>query len=130
MQLANLDEEDMTYELPDSVLTLDAYQRQAMATRNPETDLLYTAGKLSVEAGELLQHVLKQHYHNQPAPAGALGEELGDILWYVAAVATDLGLDLSTVAVCNLAKLRQRHGSAYNPAHYQAGEWNRHEQER
>lgn len=112
------DEEDMTYELPDTVLTLDAYQGAAMRTRNAQTDLLYSAGKLTAESGELLQHVLKARYHNRLAPSGAMLEELGDVLWYVAAVATDLGLTLSDVAACNLAKLRARHGGAYNPAHY------------
>jgi NTP pyrophosphatase (non-canonical NTP hydrolase) len=109
----------MTYELSASFRTLDAYQKDAMRTRSAKTDLLYSAGKLSVEAGELLQHVLKMRYHAQQVPAARLSEELGDVLWYVAAVATDLGLTLSDVAECNLAKLRVRHGAAYNPAHYQ-----------
>lgn len=127
------DDEDMTYDLS-IPLTLDAYQRQAMQTRSPRADLLYTAGKLTVEAAELQQHVLKAHYHGQPGPSQAMLDELGDVLWYAAAVAADLGLTLGDVAAANLAKLRQRHGSAYNPAHYQAAhqgaQWNHYEQER
>lgn len=61
----NHDDEDMTYELSASFRTLDAYQKDAMRTRSAKTDLLYSAGKLSVEAGELLQHVLKMRYHAQ-----------------------------------------------------------------
>ena len=34
MQLTDLDEEDMTYELPDSPLTLNAYQPQDKTTRS------------------------------------------------------------------------------------------------
>ena len=112
------DDEDMTYEISNTSRTLDAYQRQAMQTRNPGTDLLYSAGKLTAESGELLQHVLKDHYHGKAAPAGAMLDELGDCLWYVAACATELGLTLSDVAASNLAKLRARHGSAYNHGHY------------
>lgn len=114
----NHDDEDMTYELSGSVRTLDAYQRQAMATRKPETDILYTSGKLTVEAAELQQHVLKMRYHGKPLPSGAILEEIGDVLWYVAAVASDFGLTLSDVAASNLAKLHARHGGAYNASHY------------
>lgn len=37
-----------------------------------------------------------------------LKAELGDILWYVAQTATELGLDLSDIAEANLEKLNSR----------------------
>ena len=42
----------------------------------------------------------------------ALAGELGDVLWYVAQVATEAGLDLEEIAQGNLDKLlsRQRRG--------------------
>ena len=42
----------------------------------------------------------------------AMAKELGDVLWYVAQLATELGLDLDDVAEANLEKLlsRQRRG--------------------
>jgi len=41
-----------------------------------------------------------------------MGKELGDVLWYVAQLASELGLDLDRVAEANLEKLlsRQRRG--------------------
>jgi NTP pyrophosphatase (non-canonical NTP hydrolase) len=41
-----------------------------------------------------------------------MGKELGDVLWYVAQVATELGLDLDAIAEGNIEKLlsRQRRG--------------------
>lgn len=100
-------------------MELNEYQQKALATRNPDSDLLYSSGKLTVEAAELQQHVLKTRYHGKPLPAAALLDELGDVLWYAAAVAADVGVTLDEVAVHNLAKLQQRHGDAYRPAHYQ-----------
>jgi NTP pyrophosphatase (non-canonical NTP hydrolase) len=38
----------------------------------------------------------------------ALGAELGDVLWYVAQLATEAGLDLDTLAEENLVKLLSR----------------------
>ena len=42
----------------------------------------------------------------------ALAKELGDVLWYLAQLATELDLDLDEVAELNLEKLlsRQRRG--------------------
>jgi NTP pyrophosphatase (non-canonical NTP hydrolase) len=38
----------------------------------------------------------------------ALESELGDVLWYLAQVATELGLELDDIAADNLAKLSDR----------------------
>jgi NTP pyrophosphatase (non-canonical NTP hydrolase) len=42
----------------------------------------------------------------------ALAKELGDVLWYVSQLATELGLELDEIASANLEKLlsRQRRG--------------------
>jgi NTP pyrophosphatase (non-canonical NTP hydrolase) len=37
-----------------------------------------------------------------------VADELGDVLWYVAMMAYELGFDLNTVAENNLQKLRSR----------------------
>lgn len=41
-----------------------------------------------------------------------MGKELGDVLWYVAQLASELDLDLQAIADANLEKLlsRQRRG--------------------
>ncbi|WNI17385.1 nucleoside triphosphate pyrophosphohydrolase family protein [Actinacidiphila sp. ITFR-21] len=48
-------------------------------------------------------------------------EELGDLLWYIAAVATSCGLDLDTIAESNLSRARARYGSHSRP--YQPNNW-------
>ena len=37
-----------------------------------------------------------------------LAKELGDVLWYIATLSTELGLDLEEIAAGNLAKLSAR----------------------
>lgn len=38
----------------------------------------------------------------------AIGFELGDVLWYISQLATELGLDLADIAAGNIDKLRDR----------------------
>jgi NTP pyrophosphatase (non-canonical NTP hydrolase) len=38
----------------------------------------------------------------------ALAEELGDVLWYAAQLATQMGLDLGQIAAANITKLMDR----------------------
>lgn len=38
----------------------------------------------------------------------ALTKELGDVMWYLAQLASELGLELDDVAAVNLQKLRSR----------------------
>lgn len=74
--------------------------------------LAYTALGLAGEAGELSNKVKKvlrgdKDLSNQKVKE-ELAEELGDVLWYVAEVATVLELRLNTVAHANILKLRKR----------------------
>jgi NTP pyrophosphatase (non-canonical NTP hydrolase) len=78
--------------------------------------LSYPALGLAGEAGEVAEHVKKSIRDDGGAVSDerrcALARELGDVLWYTAQLATELGLDLDDVAQINLDKLlsRQRRG--------------------
>ncbi|TBH21806.1 nucleoside triphosphate pyrophosphohydrolase family protein [Thermus thermamylovorans] len=95
-------------------MTLEEYQKEAQKTAlYPEAyRLLYPTLGLVGEAGELANKV-KKVLRDEGGQLGeeareALLAELGDVLWYVAQVATDLGVSLEAVAAHNLAKLRSR----------------------
>lgn len=74
--------------------------------------VVYPALGLANEAGEVLGKLKKLYRDHSgrltPDAKAALAAELGDCLWYIAELATHLGVDLGAVAVGNLSKLRER----------------------
>ncbi|WP_043654399.1 nucleoside triphosphate pyrophosphohydrolase family protein [Nocardia thailandica] len=96
--------------------TLDGYQSRAADTaiypgQGELTGLLYCALGLG-EAGEVqgkVKKLLRDHAGELTVvQRDAMGKELGDLLWYVAMTAHELGLSLGDIAVANLAKLASR----------------------
>lgn len=90
----------------------DAYQQEAARTiPDPPavTDRLIFALGLAGEAGEVCEILKKHHGHGRDLDPTALKAELGDVLWYVAAIATSHGLSLTDIAAFNAAKLRRRY---------------------
>jgi NTP pyrophosphatase (non-canonical NTP hydrolase) len=74
--------------------------------------VIYPALGLASEAGEVAGKIKKvlrdQDGDFARAPLDAIRDELGDVLWYVAVLAADLGLSLDDIATTNLAKLSSR----------------------
>jgi len=93
---------------------LDDYQRAARRTAifADRHRVIYPALGLASEAGEVCGKIKKVLRDQQGdfagAPLAALKDELGDVLWYVAVLAADLGLSLDEIAADNLAKLASR----------------------
>lgn len=76
------------------------------------SDLLVPLLGLSGEVGEL-QSEYKKALRDGDAPElyrARFAEELGDVMWYVADLATKLGFDLNQIAHLNLEKSRERWG--------------------
>lgn len=95
-------------------MELSEYQRLSRATAEypPQTRLTYPALGLAGEAGEVAEHFKKALRDDggviTPERRAKISKELGDVLWYVAQLSTELGLDLDEVAGENLDKLRSR----------------------
>ncbi|NUQ12334.1 MAG: nucleoside triphosphate pyrophosphohydrolase family protein [Gemmatimonadaceae bacterium] len=100
-------------------MTFDEYQQAAARTMNASlTDderLLDAAAGIAEEAGEVLAHVRKHLYQGKALDREKLAEELGDVLWCVAGVATSAGLSLHAIAARNGAKLSQRWPGGFMP---------------
>jgi NTP pyrophosphatase (non-canonical NTP hydrolase) len=98
----------------DSDLTFSDYSVQARATAvyPRESAVVYPALGLAGEAGEVagkLSKVLRDHEGRiSDAQTDALLDELGDVLWFLDALARDLGRSLTEAASRNLTKLASR----------------------
>ena len=93
-----------------SPLTLDAYQQQAKATAVYPDDKAreYLVAGLAGEVGELASIFAKVWRGDGNLKSPYAAAELGDVLWFVAMLADELGYDLSDVAQYNLNKLADR----------------------
>jgi len=93
---------------------LSEYQRLSRRTAEypREAWLAYPTLGLAGEAGEVAEHAKKAIRDDGGSVSDerktAMSKELGDVLWYVAQIATELGLDLNEIAEQNLAKLLSR----------------------
>ena len=94
-------------------VSLDSYQRDANRT-NATADLANKGLGLCGEAGEVAELLKKHLYHGHPLDREKLRNELGDVLWYVATLASDLGIPLSDVASANVDKLRKRYPDGFS----------------
>lgn len=95
-------------------MELSEYQRLSRRTAEypRQAWLAYPALGLAGEAGEVAEHAKKAIRDDGGAVSDqrreAMAKELGDVLWYLAQIATELDLDLDQIAQGNLEKLLSR----------------------
>jgi NTP pyrophosphatase (non-canonical NTP hydrolase) len=107
---------------------MDANSYQQLAARTlidrPDAEysdddimLIWNALGVAGEAGEVADLVKKSVFHRHGIDAATkekLVKELGDVLWYVAALCTRLDVPLGEVMEVNIAKLRERYPEGYS----------------
>ncbi|MDO8584096.1 MAG: nucleoside triphosphate pyrophosphohydrolase family protein [bacterium] len=96
-------------------MTFQEYQEASRKTAiypNLGSNFIYPTLGLVGEAGEVAEKIKKVIRDNQGIMTEEkkleLQKELGDVLWYVAQMATELGLSLDQVAFTNIVKLYSR----------------------
>lgn len=98
-------------------MRMNEYQNEALQTaifpeRGEYHGIMYLGLGLAGEAGEVCDHVKKGFRDDNaeilPERKKLLRAELGDVLWYVAVLASELGFTLEEVARYNTVKLADR----------------------
>ena len=103
--------------------TLNEYQADMASTAIYKWKVIYPALGLANEAGEVGGKIKKLIRDDGIRFDGSakltdkqradIAAELGDVLWYIAALGRDLGISLNEIAIMNLEKLfsRQERGT-------------------
>jgi len=101
---------------------LNTYQSLAARTMTADPDFTFEkqlanfALGIAREGGEIADELKKVLFHGHPLDRTVLADELGDLLWYVAALASSAGLTLEEIAAGNVAKLRKRYPDGFTSA--------------
>lgn len=105
-------------------MEINEYQKMALETAvyPKEFKTIYPALGMNGEAGEVADKVKKVLRDSEvivrdgsgaiilpDAKREELAKEVGDVLWYVATMAYDLGYTLEEIATMNYQKLKSRH---------------------
>lgn len=93
-------------------MKINDYQNQAAKTAIYKQSVIYPALGLANEAGEVLGKIKKVLRDNNgeftAEKREEIGAEIGDVLWYIAALSRDLNLSMDAIAQANLDKLNSR----------------------
>lgn len=102
-------------------MTLKEYQKFCArgilpATLEREPIVGFALG-LAGEAGEVVDDIKKKYFHGRDIDSQHTIEELGDVMWYVANIATQLGVSIEELIEYNVSKLSKRYPTMYEPKH-------------
>jgi len=96
-------------------MTFEEYQKLSRKTAiypNRDNNFVYPTLGLAGESGEVAEKIKKILRDNNGVVDDPrkkeLQKELGDVLWYVSQLATELGLSLDEIASLNIEKLYSR----------------------
>ena len=96
-------------------MDLSEYQARSRSTAvypHAGDNLLYPTLGLCGETGEVAEKIKKMIRDDAGVLTderrAALAKELGDVLWYLAQIATEADLELAAIAVANIEKLSSR----------------------
>ena len=95
-------------------MELNEYQRETRRTAvyPQELKIIYPTIGLAGETGEVaekVKKVIRDHIGEfSETQKAEIAKELGDVLWYVASIAADMGYTMDDIARLNIEKIRTR----------------------
>ena len=96
-------------------MTFDEYQKRSRETAiyySKDNNYIYPILGLVGEAGEIAEKIKKVLRDNggvvDERAKMEIAKELGDVLWYVSQLSTEMGLSLEDIAISNIEKLTSR----------------------
>ena len=98
-------------------MNLKDYQKLAQrtsSTKMREGKILNGILGLNGEVGELTDIFKKYFFQGHGLEAEKVKEEIGDIMWYLAEIATGLNLDLEEILILNIEKLKTRYPKGFD----------------
>ncbi len=99
-------------------MKLNQYQTDCLRTwrrdRPYYAQRINAALGLAGEAGEVADLIKKVEFHGHTLDVADVTEELGDVLYYVAAMAHAFGLKLEDIAEVNIEKLKKRYPDGFS----------------
>ena len=96
---------------------LDLYQKEVqrtVGTKGYGDTLAMTAMGLAGETGEVCDIVKKVLWHSHELDRDKMVSEIGDVLWYLAALCNALNVPLKEVLGKNVEKLRKRYPEGFD----------------
>ncbi|MCL2771180.1 MAG: nucleoside triphosphate pyrophosphohydrolase family protein [Firmicutes bacterium] len=99
-------------------MTFKEYQEKAIITQKPfptlKDKVVNCLLGISGETGEVMELFKKHWRDDKELDMENLTKEVGDILWYMAVLTYELGINFDDVAERNIAKLKARHGDKFS----------------
>ena len=93
---------------------MDFKEYQEQSARTDGGNLTAHFLGLCGESGEVVELFKKHIAHGHELDTAKLAKELGDVLWYISAIATGLNLSLDDIAQTNIDKLKARYPDKFS----------------
>jgi len=96
-------------------MQMNDYQAKAMRTASPSSQTILNAALgLNGEAGEIADLLKKHLFQGHSLDTRKFIDEAGDVLWYIALLASALGVSLNEIAKHNIDKLLARYPEGFD----------------
>ena len=98
-------------------MNFNTFQEACKRTANPlldwsDANMNWALG-IAGEAGEYCELIKKRHFHGKGLDLQDAKKELGDVLYYIAMAASNLGIPLDEIAQANITKLLARYPNGF-----------------